>query len=63
MSDTPEIAKEKKIGELFEEWLKAHNAQIVVRVLTPLGDTHCDPANFIPPGWRVVYDAVPVVEG
>ncbi len=58
MSETPK--EPKKLGELFQEWLKKHNAEIVVRVVTPLGDTHCDPMNFIPAGWRIAYDAVPI---
>jgi hypothetical protein len=61
MSETPKAPEPgKKLGELFQEWLKEHNAEIVVRVVTPLADAHCDPMNFIPAGWRVVYDAVPV---
>lgn len=52
---TPPTAPEPTLEQLFAAWLDEHNAEIVIGVRTPTGDAVVGLANFVPPGWVVIY--------
>ena len=43
------------LEQLFAAWLTEHNAEIAIGVQTPTGDAVVGLANFVPPGWTVIY--------
>ena len=50
---------EQDLNKLLTEWLREHNAAIVVTALAPKGG-QIEISNFLPDGWRANIAVVPV---